>query len=387
METLKIDNFKCFYGKEIQLNDLTVLAGANGNGKSTVIQTLLFLRRTVEHCALWIKGKGDSDGHYRMDATNGLNVELNGAYMLNLGNSSYILPRDSNQQSCGIFLNSGANSFSVVYKIGTEDLWLEPFDVHKDKDFPFNKSSLFKQEFYYLNAERLGPRINQGMQFYDFPNTGYQGEFVAQLLGDMDFVMDKKNEIPEERMLEPDPRNRLDVQVNKWLDYLMPGVRIEVEFKKETLSAQIRIDNNYNKGKPTISTNIGFGISYVLPILVTGLIAKKGAYMIVENPEAHLHPSAQSRLGRFLAQIANSGVKVILETHSDHIINGIQVAAAKNQINPEKVTINFFEHTGENQPEVTAISVNEIGELSHWPRGFFDQSQEDFSQLFKLRKK
>lgn len=73
MFNLKIENFKCFINQNIPLNRLTILAGANGNGKSTVIQALLFLRRTIEHCAKW---EGGEVNHYIYDETNGLNVEL-----------------------------------------------------------------------------------------------------------------------------------------------------------------------------------------------------------------------------------------------------------------------------------------------------------------------
>ena len=76
MITLSIKNFKCFYGIEVPINELTVFAGGNGNGKSTAIQALLLLRRTIEHCSEW---KGD---HFEYNVTNNLNVELNEVYCL-----------------------------------------------------------------------------------------------------------------------------------------------------------------------------------------------------------------------------------------------------------------------------------------------------------------
>jgi predicted ATPase len=109
--------------------------------------------------------------------------------------------------------------------------------------------------------------------------------------------------------------------------------------------------------------------------------------MIVENPEAHLHPSAQSKIGKFLAMVANSDVNVIVETHSDHFINGIQIATAMNEISTDLVTINFFsQDDNSTQPKIDSISINDKGELSEWPKGFFDQTQIDFVQLFKIRK-
>ena len=192
----------------------------------------------------------------------------------------------------------------------------------------------------------------------------------------------------EERRRNSKSKNRrLEQQVNAWLSELMPGVSISANYNPDTHSAQIKVDNVYTRGDSTIATNIGFGISYVLPIIVTGLIAKKGSVMIVENPEAHLHPSAQSKIGSFLAMVANSGVNVIVETHSDHLVNGIQIACAKKEISCNDVTINFFsQEINEQQPTVKSISINEKGELDSWPKGFFDQSQRDFAELFKFRK-
>ncbi|MCX2574076.1 AAA family ATPase [Pedobacter sandarakinus] len=375
MNALIIKNFKCFYDACIPLNKLTILAGANGNGKSTTIQALLYLRRTIEHCAKW------EDEKYILDIPNSLNVELNGAYCLALGNSNFVLPRDAARDEIILGVKKNENNYSIRYDTNDGELWLTPVEIMGNSDY----SELFKQEFYYLNAERLGPRITQNIKFYDFPNTGYQGEFVAQLLGDTN--NNYKIKIEEERKHHSSKSPYLEQQVNAWLDELMPGVSVSSSYNPDTHSAQVRVDNYFTKGEPTLSTNIGFGISYVLPILVSGLIAVRGTYLIVENPEAHLHPSAQSKIGRFLAMVANTGVNVIVETHSDHVLNGIQISVAKNEINAEDVVVNFFSQIeSEKQPHIDSILINNRGELSMWPKGFFDQSQRDFAELFNLRK-
>lgn len=378
MDQLSIEYFKCFYNKDIPINRLTVFAGANGNGKSTAIQALLYLRRTIEHCAKW------NNKAYDYKEINGLNVELNGAYCLALGNSSYVLPRNAGKENIVLGLTvNGERQFQVKYKANGNDLWLEPIEVKNEIS---ENSPLFMQEFYYLNAERIGPRISQSIRFFDFPNTGFQGEYVAQLISDTE--TNYRLEIEENRRSATSKSPRLEQQVNAWLDFLMPGIAITTSYNPDTLSAQIRVENQFTKGEPTVATNIGFGISYVLPIIATGLIAKKGSYMIVENPEAHLHPSAQSKIGRFLSMVANAGVNVIVETHSDHVINGIQIAVAKEEVASELVTVNFFsQETKNSQPEVESISINEKGELSNWPKGFFDQTQIDFAELFKLRRR
>ncbi len=375
MAYLKIENFKCFYDAKVPLNDLTIFAGANGNGKSTAIQALLFLRRTIEHCAKW------ENQRYNLTELNGLNVELNGPYCLSLGNSSYLIPKKSDRNTILLGIVNENRELSIEFDTSTGELWLTPINIKNTN----STSGIFIQEFYYLNAERIGPRIAQGIKFYDFQNAGYQGEFVAQLISDTQ--TNYKFEVEEVRRSKKSKSPRLEQQVNAWLDELMPGVSITASYNPETHSAQIKVDNFFTKGDSTIAPNIGFGISYVLPIIVTGLIAKRGAICVIENPEAHLHPSAQSKIGGFLAMVAKAGVKIVVETHSDHLVNGIQIACAKNDIAPEQVTINFFSQKEDIiQPDIESIAINAKGELSKWPKGFFDQSQSDFAELFKFRK-
>lgn len=376
MEKLIIKNFKCFRDANIPLNQLTIFAGANGYGKSSAIQALLYLRRTIEHCAKW------NDHIYVYTESNGLNVQLNDTYCLSLGDSSQVLSQNSAENSIVLGLYNDEKKFHVKYEVEDSKLHLTPIEVINQRN---EESQIFIQEFYYLNAERIGPRIKQEIKFNDFPNTGFQGELTAQLLGDTNFNYSFK--VDEKRKFPQIESARLEQQVNAWLNDLMPEVKVTASYDTATLSAQIRVNNSFTKNNAVIAPNIGFGISYVLPIIVTGLIAKQGSYMIVENPEAHLHPSAQSKIGRFLAMIANAGVKVIIETHSDHVINGIQLAAIKNEIDSEQITVNFFNHIeNSQQPELESISINSKGELSSWPRGFFDQTQIDFAELFKLRR-
>ncbi len=380
MEKLIIKNFKCFIDTEINLNKLTVFAGGNGNGKSTAIQSLLYLRRTIEHCGKWYSYKDDKYFDYK--ETNGLNVELNESYCLALGTSDSVLPLNSSALSINLGIISNDEEMIVCYDVSDEtELHLTPDSVKNTTD---KYGSIFMQSFYYLNAERFGPRIKQSVKFYDYPNTGYKGEFTAQLLGDTSFSY--QYEVPKDRRFENTKSPRIEQQTNSWLDYILPGVKINAQYDANLMTAQIKVSNKFTNGEPVFATNIGFGISYVLPIIVTALIADYDSYFVVENPEAHLHPFAQSKIGEFLAIIAMTGVKVIIETHSDHVLNGIQIAVAKKKIDSKDVTINYFSNNPDlEQPDISSISINEKGELDKWPNGFFDQTQRDFAELYKLR--
>jgi len=142
------------------------------------------------------------------------------------------------------------------------------------------------------------------------------------------------------------------------------------------------VGDDHRRFKPQ---NVGFGVSYILPVLATLLSAKAGNVVIIENPEAHLHPRGQSEIGKLIAETVARGVQVFVETHSDHVINGIRVAVRKGIVKPEDVNIAFFDRKPHDVPqedgttkrevyaEVTNIKVDANGSLSEWPKDFMDE--------------
>ena len=274
MNNLKIKDFKCFTEASIKLNQLTILAGANGFGKSTVIQSLLFLRQTIEECAVF-----DGKNYFISDIKN-RNISLNGKYCLSLGNSSFVLNREYNGDIITIgFYDDNEKIFIDFYADNKEpQLWLTTKKLSKSKSTQF---PLTMHEFYYLNTERIGPRINQILQYSDFPNAGWQGENTAQLMG----LENGYYKIEAERRFGKTESFFIKDQMNYWLDFIMNGVRVKVEPSLKTLTSQILIENQYTVTEPTLATNLGFGISYLLPIIATGLVARKGSFFIIENPE------------------------------------------------------------------------------------------------------
>lgn len=100
----------------------------------------------------------------------------------------------------------------------------------------------------------------------------------------------------------------------------------------------------------------------------------------VENPEANLHPAAQALMGLFLARVAASGVQVILETHSDHVLNGVRRAVKDKKLLKKQVAIHFFKPRTEDEskePAVISPLIDDNGNLDNWPQEFFDQFDKD----------
>jgi predicted ATPase len=160
-------------------------------------------------------------------------------------------------------------------------------------------------------------------------------------------------------------------------------IQVEARWLEGVAAAVIRFRSAEGLGEWVRPANTGFGFSYALPVIVAGLATPVGGTLLIENPEAHLHPAGQSAMGRFLARVAAAGTQVIVETHSDHVVNGIRVAAVSDadRVGPETL-IYYFEPEGE--PHVMTLS--ESGAVSSWPEGFFDQIQVDLAALARARR-
>jgi predicted ATPase len=127
--------------------------------------------------------------------------------------------------------------------------------------------------------------------------------------------------------------------------------------------------------------HVGFGLTQVLPIIIAALSAIEGSILLIENPEVHLHPGGQALMGQFLADVARAGVQVMVETHSDHVLNGIRRAVKGRRLEPEQVAIHFFRMRSKELPQVLSPQLDSSGNIDIWPDGFFDQFDKDMNHF------
>jgi predicted ATPase len=230
----------------------------------------------------------------------------------------------------------------------------------------------------YITAERIGPR-----EFYPLEDrqialvVGPAGEHAVSILH-------SRREDPVQPGLEiKDTPPTLLRQVEAWMQIFFPGCGLVVEqiprMNAVTLGLRTSPDTDFHR-----PVHVGFGVTQVLPIVVAALSADPGNLLLVENPEVHLHPAGQALMGNFLAQVAGAGVQVMLETHSDHILNGIRRAVRAEQLSPSQVTLHFFRPRSEHDPEAAQIispQLDAAGNVDVWPDGIFDQFDKDMNHF------
>ena len=180
-------------------------------------------------------------------------------------------------------------------------------------------------------------------------------------------------------------RRLLDV-VDQWLQDVSPGAhpQLGAVMAADAVVAGFSFDRPGDvRTRWYRATNVGFGLSYVLPV-VLALLAEPGTLCLIENPESHLHPRGQTKLGELAARAAKAGVQVFVETHSDHFMNGVRIAVRNGLIAPEDVAFHYFERQ-DGKAVVSSPQVDADGRLSVWPAGFFDQHGENLARLLTPR--
>lgn len=362
---ISAENFKCFEKISMECKELNLFTGINGMGKSTLLQVLLLFRQTYERNNQGLRQQ----------------IFLNGRYV-NLGtikDISYWYKKDED----------------IILKVEEDDcVWECYYDqaenalLLKDAMFRVEKSGLAGSGFEYISAERLGPRRyydDLDGERYSPTQIGSKGEHVVSSLytigSEKDFKVYDNMKNPHE------VSERLELQVNAWMSEISPGIKVKVIPYIESNMMGLRYAQSSVMGEEsTNAINTGFGVTYVLPVIVSLLKARKGDLLVIENPEAHIHPKGQRQIGELISRAAANGVQIIMETHSDHILNGIRLSVKGNQLQPEQIKVNFFDvyedADGLIKHDMTSPEILPDGSLSNWPEGFFDEWDKAVGMLF-----
>ena len=372
---ISISNFKSFKSFSTDLARLTILAGLNGSGKSSLIQALLLFKENLRNSSsASAEMPLSKEGAYDF----GLQEDVFYCYSQLLGARAKIeISTDAlGDGKCEFVFDDGAkNSVAGVYS--KEAVLSDAF-----------KGSISGMQ--YISAGRREPITQHA---YDI-NKAARRVWGRDGANAVAFYNDRKDQPVslKELCVKQGVGETYLEQVNYWMgEIISSGIRVVSSRKPSDEFVDLRMAfTTRPEGKNFQPKNVGYGISIVLPIVIALLGAKKGDCILFENPEAHLHPAGQAKLGRMLAIAAAAGVQLIVETHSDHIVNGIRVAIKERKIRLEDVAIRYFAREEHEVPggvveQYTVphrVVLDEGGDIVECPEGFLDEWSNQLTKLW-----
>lgn len=380
LKKLKVENFKSIVDQDISLTNLNVLTGLNGSGKSSILQILALLKQSINNNKtgekLFLFGNLISLGKTKdvlSDYSTSNNIKFN-----------IELIKDETKIRSLINLNYPINDYE------NNDV------VQGSVDGNINDLIDSINNLQYIQADRISPRSSYpqaGTFNRESGWLGNNGEYT------IDFIQQNENfTVPESRSMKDQYSSidstfhksmeftlKLKDQISAWLQEISPGAQITTSnidnIDATTLSFKYKtvLELISSERRPV---NVGYGLTYSLPIITSCLTAKNGSILLLENPEAHLHPRGQYKLGILLALCAQDGVQIFVETHSDHLLNGIRLATKNKIIDIDNVEVFYFDR--DYSSGITNIiypKLQENGRFLNWPEGFFDEWEKALDEL------
>ena len=386
---IELKEFKCFKHLILPLGPLTVLSGVNASGKSSVIHALLLLHQTMQAgeytSRLLLNGPAIKLGTV-VDVMNqsygrdSIEIGLRFKSGKHKARCGWIFRGERKEMSMKIAEFHGTDGVTWKSNAGeTPDALalscLLPTGVKWTEEKVKGQvvSNLHNiRHLAYLSAERIGPRDT-------YPLDDYGQMFIMSpggenAVGVLNAFSDK--DVPEDLCIEG-VAPKLNRQVEAWMEWFFPGFTMEVTpvSRANNITLGIRTSDAADFLRPA---NTGFGVTQVLPLIVATLSRDVGNLLLIENPEVHLHPEGQAKMGQFLSRVAQAGVQVIIETHSDHILNGIRRSVRDESLPGSDVALHFFRpNKKDGTAQVESPVMDNQGNIDYWPEGFFDQFDKD----------
>ena len=346
---IHVSALKSIKNLEIECSGLNLLVGRNSSGKSTFLQALLlYAQRKLD-------GKYISVGEFR-EARNynmpneKIRIEL---YEKNKTKPDWIeFIEDKENDSYNI--NSCIENYNLK---SLKNLMGKDNDLEEQAVCKFDDSN-----FHYLSCHRIGVNDRYKKNRINETDFGIDGEYALA------YLLKNEGETVKEDLIANDPNftSTLLGQVNYWMNYIVDTSLLLTDLKK-TNYLQVKYNNNpKNKLSDALycrPINIGSGVSYLISIIISCLASNRKDVIIIENPEIHLHPKAQSRLCEFLYFISKTNRQIFVETHSDHIFNGLRVGIATKYMKQEDISVNFFALDEKNETQCNHIVFGDYGKV------------------------
>ncbi|MDE7477828.1 MAG: AAA family ATPase [Lachnospiraceae bacterium] len=351
---LEINNLKCIKNMQMECRNLNVLVGTNSSGKSTIQQALLLVGQNLETVE-GLNGKLVELGSFE-DAKCIYSAEKELKIALRDDENHYVVKK---------FRLSSGTSYEVCRERTAEEEYEGWID----------KLSIKKRNFQYLSCHRIGPckAYKKNMTLDDV--IGVDGEYA------MSYLNQHGKDLMELPMCKGNVDYTLLGQVNWWLSYITDSTIMTEDISGTDL---IKVSYQMNDMERIRPDNIGAGISYLIAVLVVCLSSPEKGVLIIENPEIHLHPSAQAKVCEFLYFIAATGRQIFVETHSDHIVNGFRGGIATGSMQEELINIQFVYLNEQHVAEAFRVKIGKRGRIENQRKDLFDQFDMDLNKMIGL---
>ena len=367
LNRLELRSFKCFELLRLPLAPMTLLTGHNASGKSSVLQALVLMHQTML----------EQEWSTRL-VLNGASVRL-GTVREVTGRGGYEFALEDDESAYRWTFSGDRRDMSMeVQSVEINGrTWDSPKElrylVPPERTEASDSLTRPLRDLSYITADRIAPQEAHPLEDPRLVRVvGPRGENTISVLH-----WERDRPVLDELVLPGAPAFLLR-QVELRMRKLFPGFELELQLplRGNAVSLGLRTSNAIDFHSPV---HTGFGLTQILPIIVAALSADKEDILLVENPEVHIHPAGQAQMGQFFADIARAGVQVIVETHSDHVLNGVRRSVKDSQLISEQVAIHYFRSPSDESTQVMSPVLDDSGNVDDWPEGFFDQFDKDAS--------
>lgn len=345
---------------EIAIRPLTILAGANSSGKSSILQPALLMKQTLE--APYDPGALLLDGpHVRFTAASQLFSRFGGKS----SNTFLATIRTVQGRTAMVhFKKQPKGGLDVEWVGGNGSLPSLSVDLVRNQ-----LSAIIHVPALRGNPERTYKTTAVGDKF-----AGTFEPYVASIIHHWQATKDIR-------------RKQLGVALQKLeLNWHIQASRVD-DTRVELSVARLKQKTAGGERDLVSIADVGFGISQCLPVLVALLTAKPGQLVYIEEPEIHLHPRAQVALAQILADVANRGVRVVIETHSSLLLLGVQALVAEGALSPDLVALHWFSLTKDGATQVRSADLDETGAFGEWPEDFAEVTLDAQSRYLDAAEK
>ena len=373
IDTIRVVALKSIKDLTVKCSKLNLFVGTNSSGKSTFLQALLLLTQQE------LNGKYISIGDFR---------EVRNYYMPNDSIRIEIIEKNKTKPAWIEFIEDKEKEAYNIRTSMDETFVFEIMEMDECIDPEQTDFLVDEFGFHYLSCHRIGVNDIYAKNMLNESDFGIDGEYALAYL-----LKNESKVVPDELVVKDiDVTNSLLEQVNYWLNYIV-GTTLLINDIKKTNYLQVKYNNNpANASSEALycrPINVGSGISYLISIIISCLGAESDSIIIIENPEIHLHPKAQSKLCDFIYFVSKAGRQLFVETHSDHIFNGLRVGVATGKISQEDISVNFFAMNERCETQCNPILFKEYGKIVGTNdrmdiNDLFDQFEIDLNRMLGL---